>query len=387
MNADGAALAKTQGAENLRCLKLDAVGKLIGTAQDCLTADMRGKIQKRKDKTVAHEALVCTMLPSFGYTGSATVNTSAVQAELDLTEDIFGPDLDAAIIPCATSKTGCVCQKAVMGRVEALAATKVAVFRKCKAVVLKAGASSASALAQCVNDAGQAESIAADTRGKIQKRIDKLNADIVKRCDTPGVSGAFPNKCSSLTGSALGACLDAQVECRVCQLINEMDGLFVNCDLFDDGAANMTCESGTGPPPTPTPPFSPGTIFQGALPASTGLFNYAGIGLPGSDSACNTAFAGSHTCTISELQAAETAGDLDGAVDTASNLVTSFWAVDPLRPDIEQCVGGAAVRWNYQTVHTPSRGDVVNLNNGAGTLGAVMQDQVCATQHWVGCCL
>ena len=277
---------------------------------------------------------------------------------------------------------------------------------KCKKAALKAGANSSAALAACVNDAGTAGSIAADSKGKIAKTNAKLTAAIVKACDTPGVTaGAFPGTCTGLTGAALGTCLDTQVECRVCQAINEMDGLFVNCDLFDNGVADASCVSGTGPTPTPTPTATATPVpgFQGALTATNGRFNYnLTVGLPGANAACNTNFTGSHACTYAELQTAQAAGDLVGLKDIGNNTVTSFWAIDPAaNPLTAQCYDDVAFpcpggvcsvpghNWEYQgTAHTGSRGQRVPLNNPAGTLGVLQTGVQCniAGTSWVGCC-
>jgi hypothetical protein len=401
LNKDGTLVAKQQGKEGLGCLKNAGTGKLVGTAQSCLTADAKGKVQKKKDKTTADETKSCGTAPDFGYTSAATVNAAAVQAELDLTEDAFGADLDAAVIACSTSKPGCGCQQKVSKDVEKLAATKLKEFLKCKKAVLAAGATSAASLRACVDDAGTPGSLAADTKGKLQKGSDKITADIMKKCDTPGVTtGAFPGDCDGLAGATLGDCLDVLVECRVCQMINEMDGLFVNCDLFDDGSANASCASGTGPSPTPTPTltptptptktFAPGVVLQGVLPPTTGRFNYnLVLGIPGSDAACNTNFPGSHTCTFAELQSAQAAGDLAGARDTNGMTVTSFWAIDLAHANNVQCNDslGTVVDWEYQTAHTGIGGEASVLNNGAGTLGSVTGGLICGAMKWVGCCL
>jgi hypothetical protein len=139
---------------------------------------------------------------------------------------------------------------------------------------------------------------------------------------------------------------------------------------------------------------APGTVLQGALTATTGLFNYnLTLGVPGSDAACNGFWAGSHTCTYAELQSAETAGDLMGRVDTGGNTVTSFWAIDALRPNNRQCFDtfGSMIPWAYQTAHTGVFADIVDLNNGTGTLGPLRsgsaQGALCLGSSWVGCCL
>jgi hypothetical protein len=397
LNKDGAAVAGAQGKENVACVKNAGKNKLTGTAQACLTADAKSKVQAKKNATIADDAADCGTAPGFGYTGATAVNASAVQGKLDLVADIFGANLDAAVIDCDTSNAGCGCQSKVIKDVEKLAKTKLGEFLKCKKQVLKDGASSTAALAACVDSAGTAGSIAADTKGKVQKSRDKLVADIGAACDTPGVTGAFPASCTSLSGAALGDCLDARVECRVCQIINEMDGLFVNCDLFDDGSVNGSCASGAGPTPTPTltlpptltptqtPTFTPAAPgFKGALgPPTTGLFNYAGTGIPGSNAACNTNFPGSHTCTYAELQTWDAANQLIGLLDTNSNPVTSFWAIDSGQPGTRQCDN--PVPWGYQTAHTGHFGDKVPLT--AGHLAALQPSQLCLGTSWVGCCI
>ena len=130
-----------------------------------------------------------------------------------------------------------------------------------------------------------------------------------------------------------------------------MDGLSVDCDLFDDGTANTTCV----PPPPPSG-------LQGALTATAGRFNYnLTLGLPGANAACNSSFPGTHACTYAELQTAEAAGELVGLKDTANNTVTAFWAIDNSAPALQQCQDdtpgtGSLLNWEYPTAHTASRG-------------------------------
>jgi len=398
VNKDGAAVAKEQGKENVACVKGAGKGTLPGTAQTCLTADAKGKVAKRKAKTTADEAKSCGAAPSFGFTGATTVNTAAQQAKVDLVADVYGPSLDAAIITCATSKAGCACQQKVSASLEKLAAVKFATFVSCKKAALKAGATTAAALAACVDNAGTAGSIAADTKGKIAKGVASLSSTIGKACT--GVVGAFPGDCTALAQPALGVCLDTQVECRVCQAINEMDGLFVNCDLFDNGTADASCASGTGPTPTPTPtatvtatPVATSTppIFRGTLPRSVGDWTYSGNpGLPGGNALCNATFPGTHACTITDLQNAQALGELVGAADNVG-AITRFWKVDPSETNNRQCINtSGTVRWSYGTAHTASKGVYVNFNSGTGTLGSESVPVACpaaGNSSSVGCCL
>ena len=377
LNKNGAAVARTQGKENVGCLKAAGKGTLVGTAQACLTADSKGKVAKAQGKTTAAETKSCGSPPSFGYTSAAAINAGAAQAKVDLMADVYGANLDAAVISCASSKAGCGCQQKISKTVEQLAALKFSTFIKCKKAALKAGANSITALRDCVQNAGTTGSIAADTGGKIAKVVSNLSAAIAKSCDGPNVtSGAFPGSCNAATNAAtLTPCLDQHVECRVCQALNDMDSLGVNCDLFDNGAADASCASGAVPTPTPTlsptpTPTSTG-VFLGALARTIGHWTYnAQNGQPGGTSLCTSIFSG-HLCSLAELQTAETNGELVGAKDVNNIAIDHFWAVDALRPDIDQCITATLplTRWAYATAHTAAKGDFVTLDNGTGDLG------------------
>jgi hypothetical protein len=372
LNKDGAAVAKAQGKENVACLKSAGKNTLVGTAQGCLTLDPKLKVQKKKDKTVADDAKFCTAAPSFAYTGATETSDAAVQGELDLVADVFGITLDSAVIDCDVDKAGCLCQQKVLKNVEKVAATKLKEFAKCKKQVLKLGVVSGTAVAACVSDPLTTGSIAADSKQKIQKKLDKLNDDITKFCNPVG--SAFPGDCTSLSGTALTTCLDEQIECRVCQMINEMDDLQVDCDLFDDTMANSSCGD------------DPLVEFQGALLKTTGRFTYqATIGITGADAECAVQYPGTHACTYAELLIAEAAGDLVGAQDTGASSVTDFWAIDAARPDTDQCT--VTVAWDYATAHTGQFADTVTLDNGTGALGTLTTGSLCLQQRWVGCCL
>ena len=156
LNKDGAGVAKAQGKEHVSCLKKAGKGLVTGTVQACLTADAKGKVQKKKDKTTADQAGSCGTAPDFGFTSARAVNTGAVQGQLDIAADIFGDPIDGAVIDCAADKAGCICQQKALKDVEKLATTKLAEFVKCKKQVLKDGASSASSLEDCVSNAGTA---------------------------------------------------------------------------------------------------------------------------------------------------------------------------------------------------------------------------------------
>lgn len=243
LNAAGAKMAQTQGKEQLTCLKNAGLGKLNEPAQICLTSDAKGKVAKLENKIAATEVKKCATAPTVAYTNAATVVSSAQVGRLDVLADILGPDLDTAAIPCSADKAGCKCQLAVAKAAEKIAATQWKSFNGCKKAGLKAGATTAADVRSCISDALTVGSLAADSKGKLQKLVDKLEGTIAKSCDTPNVtSTAFAEgQCSALTGAALASCIANRIDCRVCQSLNGSDDLSEDCDAYDDGAQNESC--------------------------------------------------------------------------------------------------------------------------------------------------
>jgi len=243
LNAAGAKMAQTQGKEHLACLKDAALGKLDLPAQACLTADGKSKVAKLQDKIAATQVKKCTAAPTVAYTSAAKVISSAQVGRLDAVADIFGPDLDAGVIPCATDKAACKCQLAVGKAAEKLAAAQWKTFNNCKKKILKAGAATAAEVRACISDALTVGSLAADSGGKLQKLIDKMTGAITKHCDAPSVTAAAfaQGDCAAATGATLASCIADRVDCRVCQSLNASDDLGEDCDAFDDGTQNESC--------------------------------------------------------------------------------------------------------------------------------------------------
>jgi hypothetical protein len=254
LNGDGAKVAKQQGKANRHCLKDAGNGDLPATAQACVAQHGYDKLDaaftKATNKTTSDHTEKCVSpLPDFAYAGATAVNAAALHRENTLLGDVFGADLDAAVVSCNADEPKCKCQRAVLGKTEGLAAAMHGIFAKCKKSIL-ATAMSASDVSKCLTDPATAGSVAASSASgeKLDKLIVKLGETITKACDTPGVtSGAFPGKCSALSGTSLRDCLTRQVKCRVCRSINDMDSLGkisgpgVSCDAFDDGGTNNSC--------------------------------------------------------------------------------------------------------------------------------------------------
>jgi len=176
---------------------------------------------------------------------------------------------------------------------------------------------------------------------------------------------------------------------------NKVDSFTTDVTTELSPASTTTTTVSTTSTTTTTTTFVPGVVV-GSLPTTAGSFSYNMTpGLAGAEDACNTNFAGSHACRLSELQATP-ASALMGLKDTTAMTVTSFWAIDPAAdPVTAQCCDDvnfnpctSANNWEYGTAHTMSRGQKVPLNNSTGVIGALVTGVQCnfAPNNWVGCC-
>lgn len=248
LNKGVAKLQQAQAKENLACLKAAGLGKLPAgqSADACLVADGRGKVGKVQGKLAADYAKLCAGdPPAFGLPAGSVASVldgAARDQSLAQLADILGASLANAAISCAANKAACRCQQAIAKGAEKLAATSVKTFLGCQKAALKAGATSAAALADCIADAGTTLSIAADAKGKLDKQVTKLAGVATKQCAAPvDTAVALPGWCAGRSGAGLASCVAERVACRVCLTLNLADGLAVDCDAFDDGAVNLSC--------------------------------------------------------------------------------------------------------------------------------------------------
>ncbi len=231
LNKGAAMAAKTQGKEISACIKSAGAGK-EADPDACLTRDEKGKVAKAKGQIVSSEAKSCGDPPDFGKVDAVAVGNFATAAELALLADVFGSDLGttavAGVIPAGVA----VCQAAVNRAYEKVVEAKLKAFGKCKKDGLKQGTvDSAAGLGDC------ADAVLSDP--KVAKLVGKLADTVASKCTGVSLQTAFPAECASAPDFA--ACVDERVECRVCLLLNDIDDLREDCDLFDDATANLSC--------------------------------------------------------------------------------------------------------------------------------------------------
>jgi hypothetical protein len=236
LNLDLARVAQARERSIALCLRNRA--RLGVSAATCLAAT-DPQVEKAQSRTIADEAKRCFVLPTLGATSAAVVNAAAVQAGSEVVEDLFGPNLDLALVTQVADRNGARCQQQVAKAAGKCLLTKIKEFNRCKKAGLKSLAiQSPPDLEACLGS---------DPRGRIARACDPTRSTLAirvlpKLCVAKGVdlSGAFPG-CGSDDSVQLATCLDEIVECRVCLALNEADNLSVDCDLFDDGQVNASC--------------------------------------------------------------------------------------------------------------------------------------------------
>jgi hypothetical protein len=235
LNADFAKLARAQDKAIANCVKKQA--SRDESASACLALPDRG-VDRAWAKTRADQNRRCAgSPPDFGPLDVDAIKEEAGAAERATLSELFGPDLDAAIVGQAVDKSAAKCQQAVVKAVHKCQSAQIVEFNRCKKTALKkGGATSPEVLARCLG---------ADPKGRIAKKCDPASGPLVTKvlpraCWSVDLSAAFPG-CDTADPGELASCLDEAIACRVCRGLSEADGLGADCDTFDDGTENASC--------------------------------------------------------------------------------------------------------------------------------------------------
>jgi hypothetical protein len=245
INKGAAKVAATQGKENAACIKNGGKGKLTTpTVEECLTDDPKNKVSGAIGKIKVGD---CGSPPAFPAidTDKNSIGAKMVNAELDLIHAVFGTDLDAVVVvsnkTIPGTKDSAKCQAAVAKAIGKCLDTKFKEYNACKKNKLKGKDTTAAEGAdelrtQCMED-GTTGAIP-DGKGKIAKKcVTAIGDTLSKKCAVPNV-GDLITGCDPVTKE----CIDQKVECEVCRALRELDGLFPNCDLFDNGVEDGSCD-------------------------------------------------------------------------------------------------------------------------------------------------
>jgi hypothetical protein len=237
LNMDLANVSAAHAKALLGCAK--GYAKSGSSAEACLTEPNRA-IERAEQRTLLDEDMGCIdSPPDFGITDAVTVIDAAERETSDMFRDIFGFDLDAALITWAVDKDAAKCQEAVVKSTGQCQRANLKAFNRCKKTGLRKDIVRDSAdLEACVGD---------DPRGSVARICDPVIGRLAMRvlprkCTANGVdlSSSFPG-CATDDAGALAICVDQIVGCRVCRALNQADDLAVDCDIFDDGEVNTSC--------------------------------------------------------------------------------------------------------------------------------------------------
>lgn len=287
-NAEKAVKAKSKEIES--CIKLYSRGDGAPDPNDiggCFDADSRNKLQKLFAKAVAGELKKCPAeLPGFAVPRitylappeddpdlfedgvheifTETVHPEAERAASTLIEDLLD-DADAAVVvPAPGDRAEAAlarCQQKVIKGMNKCFQVRLKEYGKCKKAAL-------ASFLPAITDAAELEAVCLevsglpgqpDSKGKLIKTC-AGNADparpkgllkLLNTCvgDGASLTTLFPGLerfsvgCASSSASDLATCIDARTRCALCVHLDRSDDLAVDCDLFDDGAANASCAS------------------------------------------------------------------------------------------------------------------------------------------------
>jgi hypothetical protein len=227
-------VSQQAGMSARNCIKNAGKGKETDP-ENCIVNNTDGKIALKEAKVT----LLYTVVKCLGtepiQQGAVTGNAAHRGALTDLAHDVFGNPVSGVVSP---GKNEAKCQDHATLRAVQLFTEEVKALRGCKKTAMKAGTvtNSTTLEAQCMTP------WILDPKEKIDKKKQKLLAEVNKDCMGLTLSLLFPGRCATEpTTTDVADCIEERTECRVCLALNAADGTSVNCDLIDNGVADGSC--------------------------------------------------------------------------------------------------------------------------------------------------
>lgn len=239
-----ARVGKAHGKIVRSCTNQFSKGKLISqTPEQCIASDPKGKLTKTGQKEIEKITAKCGgELPDFGVGPIVPSIGRAVFTQFGLVHGSIGPNLDNNLIANAHDAR---CQAKVTAALLQCQEMRQGEYRKCQSLGLRNGAitDAASLATEClgVGSAGQP-----DPKGRIESRCGaKLLATVARHCDGSDLTQTFAS-CGESSFAATASCLSRETACQLCSMLNDTGAVERNCDLFDDGIDNGSCEAECG---------------------------------------------------------------------------------------------------------------------------------------------
>jgi len=195
----------------------------------CNADDSKAKVAGAVSKLTAFDTTKCVPdPPSYGYTDAGTTGGAAVGEMNNAVSDVLGSG------PTVNTTADANCLVGINKTFAKAMDTKLKEYIRCKKGVKKPNVTAFDSLdlSRCIG---------ADPKGKIQKALDKMSAQ-VDNCTAAGADllQGFPG-CGSANPVVLKQCLSERVKCRACLAIGTEDNLAGECDLLDNGAIDTSC--------------------------------------------------------------------------------------------------------------------------------------------------
>lgn len=202
------------------------------------------KVQEATTELLEKAEVVCAGpgMPTLG--GPDALLSPAIEGatlSASLTSVLIGHYLAGDAVTCseAPAEDGCKCQNALLGATGKLVASYAKLFHSCKQRGLKDGSIADEVqLAACLSDPAKL-----DPKSKLTSVVGKLGKAIAKKCPATVTDPLPGGYCSGLNGDALRDCIDDWTRCTLCHAVSGANQIGVDCDVFDDGLDNATCDS------------------------------------------------------------------------------------------------------------------------------------------------
>lgn len=239
-----ARVGKAHGKIVRQCTNMFAAGRLVGqTPEQCIASDPKGKLTSTGQKELSKITAKCGGdLPDFGVGPIGTSIGRAVLTQFGLVHGSIGPNLDNYLIANARDAR---CQSRVITALLKCQEMRQNEYRKCQSLGLRNGAitDGASLAAECL---GTGFASQPDPKGRIASRCgDKVRAAVEKHCADSDLTLTFA-ACGKPDAASTSSCLARTTACQLCSMLNDSGAVERDCDEFDDGIDNGSCEAECG---------------------------------------------------------------------------------------------------------------------------------------------
>lgn len=237
-------IAKIHGKIIKSCTNRFAAGKLVGqTPEQCMASDPKGQITRTAVKSVQKIARKCGGdFPSYGTGEINTTVGRTVLTQYGLMHGSIGPNLNVNLIPQANIAR---CQAKVTAALLRCQETRQSEYAKCQKRGIRNGSITDTASMQnvCLGTGFQPQP---DPTGKLSEHCGGRIFDTVAiQCYGIDLTQAF-SSCGASSVPGVANCLNRGTACQLCRMLNETAGFDRDCDQFDDGVDNGSCNAECG---------------------------------------------------------------------------------------------------------------------------------------------